>query len=198
MPHYTATLGYRNYRFNGLAELLAKATPLRSGDQLAGIAAENMQERVAAQLALADLPLKTFLSDLVIPYETDEVSRLIIDSHDAAAFAEISHLTVGDFRNWLLRYETDSQLLTKVAAGITPEMAAAVSKIMRVQDLILVASKCEVISRFRNTIGGKGRMSTCLQPNHPTDDPAGVAASVLDGLLYGNGDAVIGNQPCDG
>ncbi|GGA81390.1 ethanolamine ammonia lyase large subunit [Neiella marina] len=195
MAQFGTTLGYQRYHFDNLATLLAKASPLRSGDQLAGIAATSMQERVAAQLTLADLPLKTFLQQPVIPYESDEVSRLIIDSHDASAFAPISHLTVGDFRNWLLQYETDSATLAAVAAGITPEMAAAVSKIMRIQDLILVASKCEVVSRFRNTIGLKGTMSTRLQPNHPTDDPAGVAASVLDGLLYGNGDAVIGINP---
>jgi ethanolamine ammonia-lyase large subunit len=195
MPQFGMTLGNQKYTFNSLSAVLAKASPLRSGDQLAGLAAANMQERVAAQLTLADLPLKIFLEHPVIPYESDEVTRLIIDSHDAAAFALISHLTVGDFRNWLLRYETDANLLRRVAPGITPEMAAAVSKIMRVQDLILVASKCEVITAFRNTIGHKGRLSTRLQPNHPTDDPAGVAATVLDGLLYGNGDAVIGINP---
>lgn len=174
---------------------MAKATPLRSGDCLAGVAAENAQQRVAAQITLADVPLKQFLDEALIPYEDDEVTRLIIDRHDAEAFSIISSLTVGDFRNWLLSDAADSQTLTQLAPGITPEMAAAVSKIMRVQDLILVAQKCEVISRFRNTLGLRGCMSTRLQPNHPTDDPTGIAASILDGLLYGNGDAVIGINP---
>lgn len=195
MTEYVATVGHRRYQFADLATLMAKASPLRSGDVLAGLAADSAQERVAAQMALADLPLKTFLNQPLIPYEQDEVTRLIIDSHSAKAFLPISHLTVGDFRNWLLRYETNSQLLAQVAPGITPEMAAAVSKIMRVQDLILVASKCQVVTRFRNTLGLPKRLSTRLQPNHPTDDPAGVAATLLDGLLYGNGDAVIGINP---
>ena len=192
---YQIQLGQQRWQFDDLKTLMAKATPLRSGDCLAGVAARDEQERVAAQLALADVPLKTFLSEVLIPYETDEVTRLIIDGHDAAAFASIAHLTVGDFRNWLLSEQADSATLSVIAPGITPEMAAAVSKIMRLQDLVLVASKCQVTTSFRNTIGLPGRMATRLQPNHPTDDPAGVAASVLDGLLYGNGDAVIGINP---
>lgn len=192
---YQIQLGQQRWQFDDLKRLMAKATPLRSGDCLAGVAARDEQERVAAQLALADVPLKTFLSEVLIPYETDEVTRLIIDGHDAVAFAPIAHLTVGDFRNWLLSEQADSATLSAIAPGITPEMAAAVSKIMRLQDLVLVASKCQVTTAFRNTIGLPGRMSTRLQPNHPTDDPAGVAASVLDGLLYGNGDAVIGINP---
>ena len=195
MTQYVATVGHNRYSFPSLAVLMAKASPLRSGDLLAGVAASNAQERVAAQIALADVPLKAFLTESIIPYEEDEVTRLIIDSHHAQAFLLISHLTVGDFRNWLLRYETNNEVLTKVASGITPEMAAAVSKIMRIQDLTLVASKCEVITKFRNTLGTANTLSTRLQPNHPTDDPAGVAASLLDGLLYGNGDAVIGINP---
>ena len=195
MTQYVATVGHNRYSFPCLAVLMAKASPLRSGDLLAGIAASNAQERVAAQIALADVPLKAFLAESIIPYEEDEVTRLIIDSHHAQAFLLISHLTVGDFRNWLLRYETNYEVLRKVAPGITPEMAAAVSKIMRIQDLTLVASKCEVITKFRNTLGTANTLSTRLQPNHPTDDPAGVAASLLDGLLYGNGDAVIGINP---
>lgn len=195
MTQYTAQAGHTRYQFDNLATLMAKASPLRSGDVLAGLAASSEQERVAAQIALADVPLKDFLNQPLIPYETDEVTRLIIDSHDLQAFSFISHLTVGDFRNWLLHYETDSLMLQKVAAGITPEMAAAVSKIMRIQDLTLVASKCEVISKFRNTLGTAKTLSTRLQPNHPTDDPAGVAATLIDGLLYGNGDAVIGINP---
>ncbi len=181
--------------FRDLKDLMAKATPARSGDLLAGIAAQTAQERVLAQMALADLPLRTFLNDAVIPYEEDEVTRLIIDTHDAQAFVPISHLTVGDFRNWLLRDDTDSDTLAALASGITPEMAAAVCKIMRNQDLILVGQKCRVVTAFRNTIGLQGRLSTRLQPNHPTDDASGIAASLIDGLLYGSGDAVIGINP---
>nr|WP_315426946.1 ethanolamine ammonia-lyase subunit EutB [uncultured Albidiferax sp.] len=195
MPQFAHTVGAHTYRFRDLRELLAKATPLRSGDLLAGVAAGNAQERVAAQMALADLPLATFLQQPVVPYESDEVTRLIIDSHHAAAFAPIQHLTVGDFRNWLLSDPVDSATLAAVSPGITPEMAAAVSKIMRNQDLILVAKKCRVITAFRNTVGLEQRLSTRLQPNHPTDDTSGIAASVLDGLLYGSGDAVIGINP---
>ena len=195
MHSFSHTAGLRNYGFRDLKDLLAKATPLRSGDVLAGIAAATDEERVAAQMALADLPLTTFLSQAVVPYEVDEVSRLIIDGHDRAAFAPLSHLTVGDFRNWLLGDAADSQVLAAVAPGVTPEMAAAVCKIMRNQDLILVARKCQVTTAFRSTIGLPGRLSTRLQPNHPTDDAAGIAASLLDGLLYGSGDAVIGINP---
>jgi ethanolamine ammonia-lyase large subunit len=174
---------------------MAKATPARSGDMLAGVAAGSAAERVAAQMALADLPLTAFLNQALVPYEDDEVSRLILDTHAAQAFAPISHLTVGDFRNWLLDEETDSARLAAVAPGITPEMAASVSKIMRNQDLILAASKCQVTTAFRSTLGLPGTLSTRLQPNHPTDDPGGIAASILDGLLFGSGDAVIGINP---
>ena len=192
---YRYTIQYHTYTFKDLKDLMAKASPLRSGDQLAGIAANSAEERIAAQIVLADIPLKTFLSDLLIPYEADEVSRLIIDSHDQMAFKPISHFTVGDLRNWLLSEQADTDQLRHVAKGITPEMAAAVSKIMRNQDLILVASKCNVVTQFRNTIGLKGRFSTRLQPNHPTDDMQGIAASMIDGLFYGSGDAVIGINP---
>ena len=195
MHSFSHTAGLRNYGFRDLKDLLAKATPLRSGDVLAGIAAATDEERVAAQMALADLPLTAFLSQAVVPYEADEVTRLFIDGHDRAAFAPLSHLTVGDFRNWLLGDAADSQVLAAVAPGVTPEMAAAVCKIMRNQDLILVARKCQVTTAFRSTIGLPGRLSTRLQPNHPTDDAAGIAASLLDGLLYGSGDAVIGINP---
>lgn len=194
MP-YTHTVGSRHYHFADLKDLLAKATPARSGDYLAGIAAESAEQRMAAKMTLAALPLATFLNELVIPYEADEVSRLIIDRHSASAFAEIRHLTVGDFRDWLLSDIADSATLARVAPGITPEMAAAVSKLMRNQDLILVARKCRVVTAFRNTIGLPGRLAVRLQPNHPTDDPKGIAASMLDGLLYGCGDAVIGINP---
>ena len=192
---YRHTVGSKTTGFRDLKDLMAKATPARSGDLLSGVAALNAEQRAVAQMALADLPLKTFLNEALIPYEDDEVTRLIIDSHDAVAFAAISHLTVGDFRNWLLGDDVDSVTLAALAPGITPEMAAAVSKIMRNQDLILVAQKCRVVTAFRNTIGLPGRMATRLQPNHPTDDSSGIAASLLDGLLYGSGDAVIGINP---
>lgn len=195
MQAYQHIIGTRTYRFNDLKDLMAKATPARSGDSLDGVIADNAQERVAAQMALADLPLATFLNDCVIPYETDEVTRLIIDEHDDEAFSVISHLTVGDFRNWLLSDTADTTTLQKIAPGVTPEMAAAVSKIMRIQDLVAVSQKCRVISQFRNTIGLQGRLATRLQPNHPTDDMTGIAASIVDGLLYGAGDAVIGINP---
>ncbi|GIZ13880.1 ethanolamine ammonia-lyase subunit EutB [Pseudomonas sp. NCCP-436] len=195
MASYSHSIGGQTWRFDNLRELMAKATPARSGDYLAGIAASSDAERVAAQMALADLPLKTFLNEALIPYESDEVTRLILDTHDSAAFAPVSHLTVGGLRDWLLGDAADETSLRALAPGLTPEMAAAVSKIMRVQDLVLVAQKIRVVTRFRNTMGLRGRMSTRLQPNHPTDDPAGIAASVLDGLLYGNGDAMIGINP---
>ncbi|KPL90426.1 ethanolamine ammonia-lyase subunit EutB [Herpetosiphon geysericola] len=195
MTIYQHTIRQNRYQFDSLKTLLAKATPERSGDALAGLIAANAEERVAAQWCLADLPLTTFLNEVVVPYEADEVTRLIIDSHDQQAFAPIRHLTVGGLREWLLDYRTDSQQLAVVAAGITPEMAAAVAKIMRNQDLIAVAKKCQVITRFRNTLGLAGRFSSRLQPNHPTDDPQGIAAAIFDGLLYGCGDAVIGINP---
>jgi ethanolamine ammonia-lyase large subunit len=183
------------YDFKTLRNLMAKASPPRSGDYLAGVGSINHLERVAAQWVLADVPLKQFLNEVLVPYEQDEVTRLIIDGHNRDAFASISHLTVGDFRNWLLSEQATTETLSAIAPGLTPEMVAAVSKIMRIQDLILVAKKCRVITRFRNTIGLENRLSTRLQPNHPTDNPAGVAASLLDGLLYGCGDAVIGINP---
>ncbi len=192
---YKTLIGHQHYVFNDLKTLMAKATPLRSGDQLAGVAAENATERVAAQMALADVPLKQFLTEALISYEQDEITRLIIDEHRSDLFAPISHFTVGDFRNWLLSEDATTQKLQQLALGLTSEMVAAVSKIMRNQDLILVASKCEVITQFRNTIGLKGHLSTRLQPNHPTDDLLGISASILDGLMYGNGDAVIGINP---
>ncbi|PHS49280.1 MAG: ethanolamine ammonia lyase large subunit [Marinobacter sp.] len=192
---YRYSLGERRWQFATLAELMAKATPARSGDRLAGVIAHTAEERIVAQMALADLPLKTFLNEALIPYEQDEVTRLILDDHDPGAFEPVSHLTVGDFRNWLLSDLATPEMLASVRGGITPEMAAAVSKIMRNQDLILVAAKCRVQTAFRSTIGLPGRMSTRLQPNHPTDDITGIAASILDGLLYGSGDAVIGINP---
>ena len=192
---YAHTVGSVRYHFPDLKTLLAKATPFRSGDALASIAAESAEERVAAQMALADLPLAAMLNEAVVPYESDDVTRLILDTHDSAAFAPVAHLTVGGFRDWLLSYVVDGSALAQLAPGLIPEMAAAVSKLMRVQDLILVASHCRVETAFRTTLGLPGRLSTRLQPNHPTDDPQGIAASILDGLLLGSGDAVIGINP---
>ncbi len=192
---YHIAIGAKTYVFNTLKTLLAKATPERSGDQLAGLAAENAEERIAAQMCLADVPLQTFLEEPLIPYEEDEVTRLIFDTHDQQAFTAVSHLTVGDFRNWLLSEERTGPELAALAPGLIPEMVAAVSKIMRNQDLITVARLCRVVTRFRNTIGLTGRLSARLQPNHPTDNLRGILASTLDGLLYGSGDAVIGINP---
>ncbi|MFE3290816.1 ethanolamine ammonia-lyase subunit EutB [Rhodococcus sp. NPDC059234] len=198
MTVYTKTIGGTSYSFDGLVDLMAKATPLRSGDELAGCAAGSDAERAAAQWVLADIPLDVFLQELLVPYEDDEVTRLIIDSHDRVAYQQISHLTVGGLRDWLLSTaagEGAAQALRAVAPGLTPEMVAAVSKIMRNQDLIAVARATVVTAGFRTTIGVPGRLSTRLQPNHPTDDPRGIAAATLDGLLLGCGDAVIGINP---
>jgi ethanolamine ammonia-lyase large subunit len=192
---YRHTVGNTAYVFDGLRDLLAKATPPRSGDRLAGIAAESAEQMVAARIALADVPLKQFLQETVIPYETDEVTRLIVDGHDAAAFGAIASLTIGSFRDWLLSGKATPGVLKRISRGITPEMAAAVSKLMRNQDLILVAKKCEVVTAFRDTIGLSGRMSVRLQPNHPFDDAQGITASILDGILLGAGDACIGINP---
>ena len=192
MP-YRHTVGPRTHVFADLATLMAKATPVRSGDCLAGIAAESAEENMAARWCLAEVPLKEILARPLIPYDEDDVTRLILDDHDETAFAEIAALTVGDFREFLLT--ASSATLARIAPGVTPEIAAAVSKIMRNQDLILVAKKCRVVTRFRNTIGLPGTLAVRLQPNHPTDDPAGVTASILDGLSYGCGDAVIGINP---
>ncbi|HME12116.1 MAG TPA: ethanolamine ammonia-lyase subunit EutB [Candidatus Acidoferrum sp.] len=192
---YRHTIHGATHQFQSLGELLAKATPFRSGDQLAGIAAATQEERVAARFVLADLPLTTFLREVIVPYESDEVTRLIMDTHDRAAFAPISSFTVGQFRDWLLSAEATTETLAALAPGITPEMAAAVSKLMQGQDLIAVAQKIRVITKFRTTVGLPGRLSTRLQPNHPTDDPAGIAASIVDGLSLGSGDAVIGINP---
>ncbi|MBR1158276.1 ethanolamine ammonia-lyase subunit EutB [Bradyrhizobium elkanii] len=192
---YRHTIDATNYAFDDLRILLAKASPPRSGDRLAGIAADSAEEMIAARLALANVPLKQFLDEPVIPYEDDEVTRLILDSHDVAGFLPVSSFTVGGFRDWLLSDAASGEAIKRISRGITPEMVAAVSKLMRNQDLILVAKKCEVTTRFRNTIGLRGRMSTRLQPNHPFDDPKGITASILDGLLLGSGDACIGINP---
>lgn len=195
MPIYSARAGAQNFLFDGLAALLANATPARSGDELAGVAAPTEAHRVAARYALADLPLVEFLNETVVPYERDAVTRLILDSHDASAFAPIASMTVGGLRDWLLSPEADTETLRNLANGLTPEMVAAVSKVMRNQDLIAVARKCEVVSAFRTTLGLKGRLATRLQPNHPKDDLKGIAVSIMDGLLQGAGDAVIGINP---
>jgi ethanolamine ammonia-lyase large subunit len=192
---YRHVIDHTCFVFADLRDLLAKATPPRSGDRLAGIAAESAEQMIAARMALADVPLQRFLDETVIPYELDEVTRLIVDGHNAAAFASVAALTVGGFRDFLLSDAATPLALAQMARGITPEMAAAVSKLMRNQDLILVAKKCSVTTRFRNTIGLRGRLSTRLQPNHPYDDPKGITASILDGLLLGSGDACIGINP---
>jgi ethanolamine ammonia-lyase large subunit len=190
----TAVHGTR-YTFQDIKSLMAKATPLRSGDCLAGVAAQSAAERVAAQMALADLPLSTFLQEALVPYEEDEVTRLIIDTHDKEAFAPIASLTVGEFRDWLLSDSATSDTLAALSPGLTPEMAAATAKLSRNQDLVAIAAKCRVITKFRDTIGLPGRLSSRIQPNHPTDDPKGILASIIDGLLLGSGDAVIGINP---
>jgi ethanolamine ammonia-lyase large subunit len=192
---FRTTIGNVVYHLEDLRTVLAKASPGRSGDDLAGLSAASAEERVAAQMALSEIPLKTLLAEPVIPYESDEVTRLIADQHDSSAFAPVAHLTVGDFRDWLLSEQATGEILAALGPGLTPEMVAAVSKIMRLQDLVTVAAKIRVVTRFRNTIGLAGRLSTRLQPNHPTDDPKGIAASIIDGLMYGSGDAVIGINP---
>jgi len=192
---YSCSMSGRIHGFSNLKELMAKASPLRSGDQLAGVAARNAEERVAAQLLLSEVPLARFLEDLLVPYEEDEVTRLIVDTHDSKAFSQVAGLTVGEFRDWLLSESVTAEVLASVSPGLTPEMVAAVSKIMRLQDMIHVASKVRVVTAFRNTIGLAGTLAARLQPNHPTDSPAGIVASTLDGLMYGSGDACIGINP---
>jgi ethanolamine ammonia-lyase large subunit len=192
---YRCTIQNITYSFNDLKTLMAKASPYRSGDALAGLVANSYQERIAAQIALADVPLKNFLSEVPVPYEEDEITRLIIDGHDRNSFNAIAHFTVGDLRDWLLNDNADTTTLQQLSSAFTPEMIASVSKLMRNQDLVNVSQKCEVVTRFRNTIGLRGKLSVRLQPNHPSDDPKGIAASVVDGLLYGSGDAVIGINP---
>ncbi len=194
MPYRHTVRGHA-YAFDDLKTLLARASPLRAGDALAGVAAATYEERVAAQYALADAPLRDFLRHALVPYERDEVTRLIVDTHDAEAFGPVGHFTVGQLRDWLLSDAADAGALAALAPGLTPEMVAAVSKLLRNQELIGAARKCEVVTRFRNTLGLRGRLATRLQPNHPTDDPRGIAASLVDGLRYGSGDALIGINP---
>ena len=195
MAHLRTTIGGERFTFDSLRQVMACATPLRSGDQLAGVAAESAAQRVAAQAVLADLPLAHFLTEALIPYESDEVTRLILDSHDTAAFAPVRHMTTGQFRDWLLSEEATTEVLAALAPGLTPEMVAATSKLMRNRDLIAVARKIRVTTAFRNTQGLPGRIGSRLQPNHPSDDMQGIAASIVDGLMYGVGDAVIGINP---
>jgi len=192
---YKQVIGNHTHQFKDLKTLMAKATPFRSGDAMAGLSAATHEERVAAQLCLADLPLSTFLTEQLIPYEEDEVTRLIMDTHDSVSFSRIRSFTVGSFRDWLLSWEADTEALRQIQYAVTPEMVAAVSKIMRNQDLVLVAGKCEVVTKFRNTLGMSGRFSSRLQPNHPTDDPKGILAVIIEGLMFGCGDAVIGINP---
>ena len=192
---YRTTIQHQVFDFDDLRQVMACASPARSGDYLAGVGAATAQQRMAARHVLADTPLRQFLSEALVPYEEDNITRLILDGHDAAAFAPVAHRTVGDFRNWLLSDAADTATLTALAPGLTPEMVAGVSKLMRNQDLIAVARKCQVTTRFRNTLGLPGHLAVRLQPNHPTDDLRGIAASTLDGLLYGAGDAVIGVNP---
>ncbi|MFB0908013.1 MAG: ethanolamine ammonia-lyase subunit EutB, partial [Spirosomataceae bacterium] len=192
---YFFNIGNLQFNFDDLKTLLAKASPNRSGDELAGVAASSNSERIAAQYALSEVPLRDFINESVIPYEQDEVTRLIIDNHDEAAFEPIAHLTVGEFRDWLLSEYADGEVIKRLKMGLTPEMVAAVSKLMRNQDLIAVAAKIEIVTKFRNTVGRNGHVSFRLQPNHPTDDPKGILASTIDGLMYGCGDAVIGINP---
>jgi ethanolamine ammonia-lyase large subunit len=195
MPTYASSFAGERHVFSDLRAVLACASPPRSGDELAGLAAESAAQRIAARSALADLPLRTLLDEPLIPYEADDVTRLILDTHDDLAFAPVAHLTVGGLRDWLLSYDATAERLTALSPGLTPEMVAAVSKLMRNQDLIAVARKCRVVTAFRNTQGLPGLLGTRLQPNHPTDDLRGIAASTIDGLLHGAGDAVIGVNP---
>lgn len=192
---FSISLGHTRFVFRDLAEVMAKATPPRAGDRLAGLAAGSAEENIAAKMVLADVPLKRFLTEALVPYELDDVTRALIDGHDHNAFRIVSHLTVGGFRDWLLSYQATPEVLSRLSPGLTPEMVAAVSKLMRNQDLMVVARKCRVVTRFRNTIGLEGTLSVRLQPNHPTDDRDGITAAILDGLMYGAGDAVIGINP---
>ena len=192
---YRTTIASQVFAFDDLRQVMAMASPARSGDYLAGVGAATAQQRMAARYVLAETPLSRFLSEALVPYEDDNITRLIIDTHDAAAFAPVAHLTVGDFRNWLLSELATPSALATLAPGLTPEMVAAVSKLMRNQDLIAVARKCRVVTRFRDTIGLPGHLAVRLQPNHPTDDLRGIAASMLDGLMLGAGDAVVGINP---
>jgi ethanolamine ammonia-lyase large subunit len=183
------------FKFGSLRELFAKANEEKSGDQLAGLAARSEQERVAAKHALADVTLQEIVDNPLIPPEKDEVSRLILETHDRAEFKNISSMTVGALRELILRDETTEQELKRLHWAITPEIAAAVAKLMSNKDLVLAAAKVRVVTRCRNTMGERGVLGIRLQPNHPADDVAGILLAAFDGLLYGCGDAVIGVNP---
>lgn len=184
-----------HYRFSDLGKLLAKANEEKSGDQLAGIAASSERERIAAKIVLADLPLLELLNNPVIPAETDEVTRFILESHDIIAFEPIRSMTVGQFREFILKNQTRDTELKSLKWGITPEMAAAVAKLMSNKDLVLAAAKISNVTQCRNTMGERGVLGIRLQPNHPSDDVGGILLAAFDGLLYGCGDAVIGVNP---
>ncbi|MCB1171531.1 MAG: ethanolamine ammonia-lyase subunit EutB, partial [Leptospiraceae bacterium] len=188
-------LGHNHFSFPDLKTLMAKASPARSGDYLAGLGAQSDEERAAAQMVLADVPLSHFIEEPLISPELDNISRLILEDLDSEAGAQINSLSVGDFRNWLLSEKTTGEDIRRIRPGLMPEMVAAVSKIMRIQDMILAARKCTVVTSFRTTIGLPNTLSVRLQPNHPTDDEKGILASTLDGLMYGCGDAVVGINP---
>src|SRR5712672_4065897 len=185
----------KSFQFRDLADLFAKANEEKSGDQLAGLAARSEQERVAAKFALADLPLQEIVANPLIPPDEDDVSRLILETHDHDKFSTIKSMTVGEFREFILNDETDETTLKRLHWAITPEIAAAVTKLMSNKDLVLAANKIRVITRCRNTMGERGVLGIRLQPNHPADDPAGILLAAFDGLLYGCGDAVIGVNP---
>jgi ethanolamine ammonia-lyase large subunit len=186
---------HKSFQFRDLADLFAKANEEKSGDQLAGLAAQSEQERVAAKFALADVPLQQIVDNPLVPPEQDDVTRLILETHDQAGFATIKSMTVGEFREFILSDETDEAALKALHWAITPEIAAAVTKLMSNKDLVLAANKIRVVTRCRNTMGQRGVLGIRLQPNHPADDAAGILLSAFDGLLYGCGDAVIGVNP---
>ena len=183
------------FHFRDLRDLFAKANEEKSGDQLAGLAARSEQERVAAKYALADLPLQEIVENPLVPPEEDDVSRLILETADQQTFSTIKSMTVGELREFILGDEADEGALKKLHWAITPEIAAAVAKLMSNKDLVLAANKIRVVTRCRNTMGERGVLGIRLQPNHPADDAAGILLSAFDGLLYGCGDAVIGVNP---
>ncbi len=190
-----ATIRGVGYRFDTVCEVLAKANPPKSGDELAGIAASDAVERVAARAVLSELTLAQLRAHPVVPYEQDELTRMVEDTLDERAFAAVGHLSVAQLREWLLQTETSGAQIRAVSPGLTPEMAAAVCKLMSNLDLMVAAAKCEVVVRANNTLGLPGRMSSRVQPNHPTDDAEGILLSAREGLVYGCGDAVIGVNP---
>lgn len=191
----STTIRGERFVFDDLRDLFARANEPKAGDQLAGIAAQSMRERAAARRVLADLSLREIVDHPVIDPTQDEVSRLIVESHDREAFAAIADFSVGQFREWLLDDSTDGEAIAAVRAGITPEVAASTARLMGNLDLMVAASKVRVVTRCRNTLGEPGVFGVRVQPNHPTDDVAGILLSAIDGLLFGSGDAVIGVNP---